>query len=54
MVPFFSFYGTRREGRYKKVRLKYPLSFKGDICLDPREGEIDGPHVDVHISAHLL
>ena len=43
MVPFLSFYSTRREGRYKKVRLKYPLSFNGDICLDLREGEIDGP-----------
>ena len=45
MVPFLSFYSTRREGRYKKVRLKYPLSFNGDIYLDLREGEIDGPQL---------
>ena len=40
---FLSFYSTRREGRYKKVRLKYPLLFNGDISLDLREGEIDEP-----------
>ena len=33
----------RREDRLQKVRLKYPLSFNGDISLDFREGEIDGP-----------
>ena len=26
-----------------KGETKYPLSFNGDICLDLREGEIDGP-----------
>ena len=57
MVPFLSFYSTRREGRYKKVRLKYPLSFNEDICFDPREGEIDGaltptPHTNYY--AHYV
>ena len=33
MVPFLSFYSIRREGRYKKVRLKYPLSFNGILAL---------------------
>ena len=40
--PFLSFYSTRREGCYKKVRLNIPLHLMGNIRLDLREGEIDG------------
>ena len=40
--PFLFFYSTRREGRYKRERLNIPLHLMGNICLDLREGEIDG------------